>query len=135
MTTTTTITIPLDCATCGQWHPGDVLERTQGACPAPYTIKGRASRGEETPRFDARLLAGTTVLADLVSDGTGGCARVRWTDAAPRDSAARTAAEAWLAGEAARLWAETGEEPTAWPAHEAALLVVPECLRRRRARG
>ena len=112
-----------------------------GACPASrasrdYTIKGRASRGEETPRFEARLLAGTTVLAHLVSDGHGGCARVAWTDAAPRDSAARTAAEAWLASEAARLWAETGEEPlAAWPAYEAALLVVPECLRRRRARG
>lgn len=25
--------IPLECPSCGQWHPGEVLERTGGKCP------------------------------------------------------------------------------------------------------
>ena len=96
-----------------------------------YTIKGRASRGRETPRFDATLRHGKLVLAKLSSDGNGGCARVDWTDAAPKGSVVRADAERWLADEAERLWVGCGYEPhgdvaKTWPAFEAAILVVPE---------
>jgi hypothetical protein len=33
--------IPFDCPGCGGWHPGEVLERTGGKCPAPTPHKTR----------------------------------------------------------------------------------------------
>lgn len=102
-----------------------------------HRITGRASRGEETPRFEAKLFDGTILLAKIQSDGQGGQARVQWTEDAMRGGVARTSAVAWLASEAKRLYPDGAadgwlSERLLANAEETSLLVVPEHLRRRR---
>lgn len=98
-----------------------------------YTIKGRLSRGDETPRFTATLYSLGVKLATLQSDGQGGCARVRWE--LPREHPTRAAAVAWFASEASKIWARVcpDDAPITFGPHdvveEASLMVVPEHLR------
>lgn len=127
------------CAACSAAFRAD-LAREQAAAdaaanaPAPKgapSITGKLSQGQETPRFRATLRVGKTPVAELISDGRGGQARITWAPIARPGSACRADAQTWLAHEAARIWlAEQGDEPPAMLAdpHEAALIVVPAAL-------
>lgn len=97
-----------------------------------YEITGRyLSAGAETPHFDVQLRSLGVNVARITSDGRGGCALVEWSDAAPKGSATRTNASAWLASEARRIWTrDTGESAPKLLDRpmEAAILVIPEYL-------
>lgn len=54
-TTAVVKTLPLTCPQCGAFHPGDVLERTGGACPATTAsrrIPGKVCIVQDIPPCD-----------------------------------------------------------------------------------
>ncbi len=89
-------------------------------------IVGDLYAGQETPAFNADVLIGDVLVANLYSGGTGGCARVQWfTDLCDL----RSQLTAWLYKEAIDLWPrEYGPAPRDLfrNVYESAILVVPE---------